>query len=102
MGEHDEVAVPILRHEGKEIGPGLMPGRVAGRDCGNRFGAGRSVGKRSPDRVLGERRAACYRQCAERSAIALLKPDLRMACWHNDPTAHGLTVNDAKDARGLV
>jgi hypothetical protein len=36
------------------------------------------------------------------AAIALLKSDFRMTCWPNDPTARGLMVNNAKDARGLV
>jgi hypothetical protein len=68
MREHDEFAVPVLRHDGKEIGPRFMPSHVAGGDCGNRFGARRCVGKRGPDRVLGERRAAGYRQCAQHEA----------------------------------
>ena len=72
MREHDEVAVPVLRHDDEEIGPRLMLGCVAGRDCGNRFGARRGVGKRGPGRVLGPGQAPQIDDVRGMSALPLI------------------------------
>jgi hypothetical protein len=68
MGEYDESAVPILRHRRQEIGPGLLLGRVAGRDRGNRFRTGRDVGKRGLRGLLRRRRRARHHQCEKSEA----------------------------------
>jgi hypothetical protein len=64
MGEHHEVAVPILRHRREDESPAVMLDAVAGDDARDLLGAG---GARR--QILRERRTAHHRACQPKKAI---------------------------------
>ena len=77
MGEHDQVAVPSLRHGREQVGAGFQLGLVAGRDRSDGFGTGRR-GRRVGSLLLGSSRCRRQSQCQHAQSCRFQQTHVRL------------------------